>query len=59
MELTLELSQRKWPEPATLGALFAANLDALLALPLTAMFGGARCGVHGVGGGDGGNGTHT
>ena len=42
MELTLELSQNKWPPPDTLGALFDANLPALLALPAAALFGGVR-----------------
>lgn len=44
MEITLELSPTKWPAPDTLGALFDANLDAMLALPLAAMFGGVRYG---------------
>ena len=42
MELTLELSQNKWPPPNTLAALFDANLPALLALPVAALFGGIR-----------------
>ena len=44
MEITLELSPTKWPPPDTLRALFDANLDALLALPLATMFGGVRYG---------------
>ncbi len=43
MELTLELSQNKWPPADTLADLFDANLPALLALPATALFGGVRC----------------
>ena len=43
MELTLELSQRKWPSAESLGALFDANLPAMLALPAAALFGGVRC----------------
>lgn len=42
-ELTLELSPSKWPPGESLDALFAANLPALLALPMTAAFGGVRC----------------
>ncbi len=42
MELTLELSQNKWPPADTLGALFDANLPALLSLPAAALFGGVR-----------------
>lgn len=42
MEITLELSPNKWPPPETLAALFDANLDAMLALPLVTMFGGVR-----------------
>ena len=42
MELTLELSQNKWPPADTLGDLFDANLPALLALPAAALFGGIR-----------------
>ncbi len=36
MEITLEVSQNKWPPAETLGDLFAANLPALLALPAAA-----------------------
>ena len=45
MELTLELSQNKWPPAEQLPQLFTDNLPALLALPVVAAFGGARC-VH-------------
>ena len=41
-ELTLELSPSKWPPAETLDAIFNANLQALLALPMTAAFGGLR-----------------
>ena len=42
MELTLELNAGKGPLAATLPGLFADNLDALLAFPLAAAFGGLR-----------------
>ena len=42
MEITLELSPGKWPPPETLGDLFKANLDSMLALPLATMFSGVR-----------------
>lgn len=42
MELTLEVSQNKWPPAETLGDLFAANLPALLALPAAAGLQGLR-----------------
>lgn len=44
MELTLELSEQKWPPESQLPALWADNKPALLALPLMALFGGLRCG---------------
>ena len=47
MELTLELAPDKWPQPGELPGLFADNLPALLAFPLAAAFGGARC-AHGA-----------
>ena len=46
MELTLELSQHKWPPAETLGELFDANLPAMLALPTAALFGGVRCAAY-------------
>jgi hypothetical protein len=46
MELTLELSQHKWPPADTLGELFDANLPAMLALPTAALFGGIRCAAY-------------
>ena len=42
MELTLEVSQDKWPAAELLPGLFAANLPALLAFPLAAAFSGVR-----------------
>jgi carboxypeptidase D len=42
MELTLELSQDKYPSASRLPAIWAENRDALLALALTASLGGAR-----------------
>ncbi|KAI7836828.1 hypothetical protein COHA_009329 [Chlorella ohadii] len=39
-ELTLELSQSKWPEEAGLAALWEDNKDSLLAFPLVAAYGG-------------------
>lgn len=42
MELTLELSAGKGPLAAQLPQLFADNLNALLAYPLAAAFGGLR-----------------
>ena len=42
MELTLELSAGKGPLAAQLPTLFADNLNALLAFPLAAAFGGLR-----------------
>ena len=42
MEVTLELSPTKWPPAESLGNLFAENLPAMLALPLTAAFSGLR-----------------
>ena len=44
MEITLELSANKWPPAETLGTLFETNIDAMLALPMAAMFGGVRWG---------------
>lgn len=44
MDITLELSADKWPPAETLGTLFEANLDAMLALPMAVMFGGVRWG---------------
>ena len=49
-ELTLELSDAKWPPVAALPGVFADNLDALLAFPLLATA-GARGRVVGAGGG--------
>ena len=43
MELTVELSQNKWPPEEQLPALFKANLPAMLAFPLAAAFSGLRC----------------
>ena len=40
MELTLELSQHKWPAPQLLSQLFEDNLPAMLAYPLAGAFGG-------------------
>lgn len=40
MELTLELSQHKWPVPQLLPQLFEDNLPAMLAYPLAGAFGG-------------------
>ena len=40
MELTLELSQHKWPAPQLLPQLFEDNLPAMLAYPLAGAFGG-------------------
>lgn len=40
MDITLELSQDKFPEPSTLAAQWADNLNPLLALPITAVLGG-------------------
>jgi hypothetical protein len=42
LELTLELSQNKWPPAETLSQLFKDNLPALLAFHLEAAFGGVR-----------------
>jgi hypothetical protein len=42
MELTLELSEKKWPAPAKLRGIWEDNLAALLRLPLVAALGGAR-----------------
>ena len=42
MELTVELSQNKWPPEEQLPALFKANLPAMLAFPLAAAFSGLR-----------------
>ena len=42
MELTLELSQQKWPPEADLAQLWADNQPALVALPLAAALGGLR-----------------
>jgi carboxypeptidase D len=42
MELTLELSQDKFPAASRLPAIWQENKDALLALALTASLGGAR-----------------
>ncbi len=42
MELTVELSQNKWPPEEQLPALFRANLPAMLAFPLAAAFSGLR-----------------
>ena len=46
MELTVEMSQDKWPSEALLPGLFQANLPALLAFPLAAAFGGLRHASH-------------
>ena len=43
MELTLEVSEGKWPPDASLPKLWADNHAALVALPLTAALGGLRC----------------
>ena len=40
MELTLELSQHKWPQPEQLPQLFEDNLPALLAFPMAGAYGG-------------------
>ena len=40
MELTLELSQHKWPRPEQLPQLFDDNLPALLAYPMAGAYGG-------------------
>lgn len=42
MELTLELSENKWPAPEGLPRLFLDNLPALLAFHTAAAFGGIR-----------------
>lgn len=42
MELTVEVSQDKWPAADLLPGLFATNLPALLAFPLAAAFSGLR-----------------
>ncbi|KAI8473598.1 MAG: hypothetical protein J3K34DRAFT_410576 [Monoraphidium minutum] len=42
MELTLEVSQDKWPAASTLGAIWDQNRDAMIALATAAAFGGAR-----------------
>lgn len=42
MELTVELSQHKWPPEEQLAGLFEANLPAMLAFPLAAAFSGLR-----------------
>ena len=42
MELTVEVSQDKWPAVELLPGLFEANLPALLAFPLAAAFSGLR-----------------
>lgn len=47
MELTVELSQHKWPSEEQLPVLFKANLPAMLAFPLAAAFSGLRGSVHG------------
>eukprot|EP00208_Stichococcus_sp_RCC1054_P000069 CAMPEP_0206143764 /NCGR_PEP_ID=MMETSP1473-20131121/21729_1 /ASSEMBLY_ACC=CAM_ASM_001109 /TAXON_ID=1461547 /ORGANISM="Stichococcus sp, Strain RCC1054" /LENGTH=569 /DNA_ID=CAMNT_0053539315 /DNA_START=81 /DNA_END=1787 /DNA_ORIENTATION=- len=41
MEVTLEVSERKWPHERTLADLFNDNLQALLALPFAAALAGA------------------
>ncbi|KAL3133674.1 hypothetical protein ABBQ32_008176 [Trebouxia sp. C0010 RCD-2024] len=46
MELTVEVSQDKWPAADLLPGLFATNLPALLAFPLAAAFSGLRGDVH-------------
>jgi hypothetical protein len=43
MDLTLELSETKWPPAETLPELFQDNLDALLALPIATAFSGIKC----------------
>lgn len=40
MDITLELSQDKFPDPSTLATQWADNLNPLLALPITAVLGG-------------------
>jgi hypothetical protein len=40
MEITLELSQDKFPDPSTLASQWADNLNPLLALPISAVLGG-------------------
>lgn len=42
MELTVEVSQNKWPTADLLPGLFEANLPAMLAFPLAAAFSGLR-----------------
>lgn len=42
MELTIELSQDKWPPESELPGLFEANLPAMLAFPVAAAFSGLR-----------------
>lgn len=42
MELTVEVSQNKWPAAELLPGLFEANLPAMLAFPLAAAFSGLR-----------------
>ena len=42
MELTVEVSQNKWPAADLLPGLFEANLPAMLAFPLAAAFSGLR-----------------
>lgn len=42
MDITLELSERKWRPPGDLAALWEENRDALLALPMAALLGGER-----------------
>jgi hypothetical protein len=46
MELTLELSQLKWPQPEQLPKLFQDNLPAMLAYPLAGAFGGVWCAAY-------------
>ncbi|KAL3143224.1 hypothetical protein ABBQ38_002077 [Trebouxia sp. C0009 RCD-2024] len=46
MELTVEMSQDKWPAADLLPGLFEAHLPALLAFPLAAAFSGLRGDVH-------------
>ena len=43
MELTLELSQNKWPPAEHLPSIWADNRLAMANLPITAVFGGLRC----------------
>jgi len=57
LELTLELSDAKWPPPATLPALAADNWAALLEWPAAVVGGGARGRVVVGGGGGGGAGS--